>query len=259
MNTVHNLIRISIIILAMTILTGCATSPRTHFTNLQNDFFDISRVNVAGGPIGFGANIKATKLLELQYDDYDAYRLGWVGRGIGVWHESSSGGTVSTHKFPLPYEDEHNFSASFKFGGVNLLESIDYTERGKMSGDSFMKPADEFRLAVYLGFVGADIGLRPLEAVDFICSLLSLGWVDILKDDQKKLMSLESDAIEVIQEVLKEMFTDEEMVENGDAIQKILKDVVNEDKCYSELDEMKKALKEAFKELKNNKEQEQVQ
>ena len=77
--------------------------------------------------------------------------------------------------------------------------------------------------------------------------------MDILKDDQKKLMSLESDAIEAIQEVLKEMFTDEEMVENADAIQKILKDVVNEDKCYSELDEMKKALKEAFKELKNNK------
>ena len=69
------------LLLAIMVMTGCATSPSTHFTNLQNDFFDISRVNVAGGPIGFGANIKATKLLELQYDDYDA--TGWDGP-VGV-------------------------------------------------------------------------------------------------------------------------------------------------------------------------------
>ena len=251
MNIIHNFLPISILILVMMILTGCATSPRTHFTNLQNDFFDISRVNVAGGPIGFGANIKVTKLLELQYDDYDAYRLGWAGRGVGVWHESSSGGTVSTHKFPLPYEDKHNFNASFKFGGSNLLESIVNTERGRMSGDSFIQPADEFRLAVYLGYVGADIGLRPLEAVDFICSLLSLGWLDILEDDQKQVMSLESDTTEAIEEVLKEMFTDEEMVENEEAIQKTLKEVVNKDKTYNNLDELKDALKEALKEINN--------
>ena len=251
MKIIHNCIRMSLLILVMMILIGCATSPRTHFTNLQNDFFDISRVNVAGGPIGFGANIKATKLLELQYDDYDAYRLGWAGRGVGVWHESSSGGTVSTHKFPLPYEDEHNFNASFKFGGSNLLESIVNTERGRMSGDSFIQPADEFRLAVYLGYVGADIGLRPLEAVDFICSLLSLGWLDILEDDQKQLMSLESDTTEAIEEVLKEMFTDEGMVENEEAIRKTLKEVVNKDKTYNNLDELKDALKEALKEINN--------
>jgi phage shock protein E len=174
--------------------TGCATSLRTHLTNLQNDAMDMSRASVAISPIGrigYGVNLKATKLLEAQMDDYDAYRVGWVGRGVGVWEETSLGGVLCTKYFPMevkPNEKKVDYRTEFEIGGGELIISCANTLRGRADPRSFTHPADEFRLAAHLGYVGADIGIRPLEAVDFLCGLLSLGWIDILKDDQPMIL-----------------------------------------------------------------------
>jgi phage shock protein E len=152
---------------------------------------DMSRASAAIGPVGYGVNIKATKLLEAQMDDYDAYRVGWVGRGVGVWEETSLGGVLCTKYFPMevkPNERKIDYRTEFEIGGGELIISCANTLRGRADPRSFAHPADEFRLAAHLGYVGADIGIRPLEAVDFLCGLLSLGWIDILEDDQPMIL-----------------------------------------------------------------------
>ena len=235
------------LLIAALIASGCATSPRTHLTNLKNDFFDISRASVAAGPIGFGVDVKATQFLEVQYDDYEAYRVGWLGRGIGIWHETSSGGIISTHKFPLPYENEHKYYTKFKFGGIDLMESLMNTKRGRRSGESFAQPADEFRLALYFGYFGLDAGVRPLEVLDFVGGLLSLGWLDILSDDQKKLMFLELEMEKMVNEAIKELLKDEDVTKDETVLNNSIKKVLKNKDVLKSKEAFKKALIEELK------------
>jgi len=244
--TYKRIIKTSILISTM-ILTGCATNPRTHLTNLKNDFFDISRASIAAGPIGFGVDVKATQFLEVRYDDYEAYRVGWLGRGVGVWHETSSGGIISTHKFPLPYENEYKYYTKFKFGGVDLMESIMNTKRGRRSGESFAQPADEFRLALYFGYFGLDAGVRPLEVLDFVGGLLSLGWLDILSDDQKKLMFLELEMETMVNEAIKELLKDGDVTKDKAALNSAIKKVLKNEDALKSKEAFKKALIEELK------------
>lgn len=203
-----------LMLVSMIFGSGCATSPGTHLGNLKNDFLDISRLNAGVGPFGYGVDVKATKYLELKADNYEnVYKAGWIGRGCGVWKEDSKGYAISTKQIPITTAVRTNrtgegsstvtetssmgFEAEYLLGGSQLLsdekmlamskvtETMDDSETLAMyqRAMQIFTPADEFRLALYLGVVGVDLGLRPVELLDFACSLLTLGYIDIRKDD----------------------------------------------------------------------------
>lgn len=216
----HNrLSKAALLLISLLFISGCATSPRTHLVNIKNDFMDISRLNAGVGPAGYGADIKATKLLHLKADNYsDVYKLGWIGRGVGLWQENSMGYTLFTKNIPIKTTSvittvtgdpkDNSFTETiretykmgvqteFLLGGKSQLSpsmAAAMTAQNPDSEDEALdcyakmmelySPPDELRAALYLGVVGADVGVRPLELVDLAVGLVTLGHVDISKDD----------------------------------------------------------------------------
>ncbi len=116
------------------------------------DILDIFRLNVGFG-LGYGINVRATKVLQAGVENYSTVRVG-LGKESGIW--SPRYGIVYTESEPLT-------------AGVSLAYHGG-RQRGMM----------EVGTTVHLGIIGADAAVDLAEVADFF---LGFAMIDFQEDD----------------------------------------------------------------------------
>tara|TARA_B100000315_G_C14575029_1_gene587489 strand:- start:1981 stop:2508 length:528 start_codon:yes stop_codon:yes gene_type:complete len=116
------------------------------------DIFDIFRMNVGFG-LGYGINVRATKVLQAGVESYSTVRIG-LGKESGIWNP----------RYGILYTESEPFTAG---------ASVAYMggrQRGTM----------EVGTTVHLGFIGAEAAIDLAEIADFF---LGFAVIDFKEDD----------------------------------------------------------------------------
>ncbi len=116
------------------------------------DIFDIFRMNIGFG-LGYGINIRATKILQAGVENYSTLRVG-LGKESGIWNP----------RYGIVYTESEPFTA-----GASLAY-MGGRQRGMM----------EVGTTVHLGVVGADVAIDLAEITDFF---LGFAMIDFKEDD----------------------------------------------------------------------------
>ena len=149
--------------------SGC--SPATYLADRGRDFADCFQAN-AGVGLGLAANAKATDAFPLWAGCASNQKIGFHGRGIGLWEESEYGVLYMAFRLMSgPATDRVEVVRWFAW-----VESPDYPEESKKrSLDRF-----DLELGVTAGVVNARVGFSPGQLFDFLFGLAGL---DLAGDD----------------------------------------------------------------------------
>lgn len=141
------------------------------FTDRWYDLLDVAQLNLSFGR-GLGANLHVTELAQVGLNWWDGTAMGMRGRAWGVWETSEWDRGIG----PFYWVDvarqptsgtKSLFNHEYKFAGWDFDEN----SLNKASHDDWSSVGG----VLHLGVVGAEAGLSPLEAVDFLSGLLPLG------------------------------------------------------------------------------------
>lgn len=151
-------------------LTGCA-GVRRSITNIPADFIDIVRVDVSGSfGTDMGAHAMITQLIQLKSYSYeDLYRLGINGRMIGLWREDREDFWIGPLRIGRMWMNWKRVAI------VPWTAMAGKTGAGRYSAMAMAaESADEIGVGAHLFVVGARVGIRPWEAVDFLANFIGL-------------------------------------------------------------------------------------
>ena len=165
------------------------------------DFLDVFHLNLAFGQ-GIGVNAHLTEFLELGLNWWEGTSLGLRGRVWGVWDskewDRGAGPFYWVELDRTPVSGTKSlFNHEYRYVGWDFQENA----LNKASHDDW----SDVGITVHLLFIGAEIGVSPLEAADFIAGILPLGpilgWCgvtqpiwDIQRDDTWSQMAREMEA-----------------------------------------------------------------
>ena len=116
------------------------------------DILDIFRLNIGFG-LGYGINVRATKVLQAGVENYETVRIG-LGKESGIW----------SPRYGIVYTEAEPFTA-----GASLAY-MGGRQRGMM----------EVGTTVHLGIIGADAAIDLAEIADFF---LGFVLIDFKEDD----------------------------------------------------------------------------
>jgi len=171
--------------LALMTTVGCARM-RNAIHSTMEDAGDIARVDVSGAAgTDMGAHVMVTQYAQLKgYSCEDLYRAGINARSIGIWKDERNDWWIG------PYHPRNMRIDS------DSVATLSYGLAGKAKGGWFstMELAAESPDEVGFGFhpilVGVRVGVRPLEFVDLLTTLVGY---DLLGDNltwrQRQMMS----------------------------------------------------------------------
>ncbi|MDA3925922.1 MAG: hypothetical protein PF904_14595 [Kiritimatiellae bacterium] len=126
-----------------------------YIPNVVLDLFDVVRLRARVGP-GIAADVRATKLASVFVGSYDSVYAGLPGPR-----------NRPKPKLPIGLESRNGVQVSV----------IDATEEGNTGPD--YGPA-EIGLGVHVLIIGVDVGVEPLELLDFVTGIF---FIDLRDDD----------------------------------------------------------------------------
>jgi hypothetical protein len=126
-----------------------------YIPNVILDLFDVVRLRVRVGP-GIAADVRATELASVFVGSYDSVYVGLPGPR-----------NRPKPKLPIGFENRHGVQVSV----------IDGTAEGNFGPDY---GPTEIGVGVHLLIIGLDVGVEPLELLDFVTGLV---FIDLRGDD----------------------------------------------------------------------------
>jgi uncharacterized membrane protein len=161
--------------------SGCV-HVRNGLYNFVEDAGDIVRLDVSTSwGTDMGAHVMVTKFVQLKSYSYeDLYRAGLGNRMIGAWKEERQDFWIG----PMTIGDVKIKSKStsvLHYGMLGKMHGMGGGRGGKDAAMAWMaESADEVGVGFHLFVVGARIGVRPLEILDFLTAPFGL---DICNDN----------------------------------------------------------------------------
>ena len=154
--------------LCAALLSGCG-GLRNYMLNRIGDAEDMVRFDISlGAGTDMGCHAMVTRLIRFDaYSTDDIYRLGFSRRCLGVWKEDRDSwgfGPFGGMRYTL-------VKGHWVGSPLNALED---------PAAFLTESADEIGLGAHLFFVGARVGVRPWQILDFALGFIGL---DIAGDD----------------------------------------------------------------------------
>lgn len=144
-------------------IAGCA-HVRNNLENTLADAMDMLRVDVSFSlGTDMGAHVMATEYVQLKSYSYeDLYRVGIGTRAVGVWEEEREDWWIG------PF---HSRNLHARSNAVGILSHG--LERKARSGGYYVmgvaaESVDEVGAGLHAFVLGARVGIRPLEILDFL-------------------------------------------------------------------------------------------
>jgi len=154
--------------------SACSSPVSRYVYDRFADAADVGRANLGLGSPGLGMDVQLTRYVRGAFGGYqDQNKMGFLGRKGGFWVEDKS--ILAFGKTYRYYLRRKNVVGNIQDSNIELLHLLSGPpEMQKLS------PPWLFDISLYVFFIGAELGLDPFEAVDFI-----LGWltIDIADDD----------------------------------------------------------------------------
>lgn len=160
---------LGLVMLCAASIAGCA-HVRNNLENTLADAMDMLRVDVSFSlGTDMGAHVMATEYVQLKSYSYeDLYRVGIGTRAVGVWEEEREDWWIG------PF---HGRNLRARSSAVGILSHG--LERKARSGRYYVmgvaaESVDEVGAGLHAFVLGARVGIRPLEILDFLVSPVGL-------------------------------------------------------------------------------------